>query len=367
MAGIKDVAARAGVSVASVSRVLNESKPVSAETRDRVLAAVRDLNYSIDQRARALRRRKSGTLGLVVAEVRNPFFSEVIHSIEAVAYESNYSLFLCNSNEDAERERFHLRAMQAQRIDGIIILPVTTSGRALLPLIKEQVPVVCLDRRVDDMDLDSVLVDNVAGARLAVSHLVALGHRRIGYIGGRPLTPEFERLAGYRQGLAAHTIPEDPDLVRRGDSLQPSGYTQARALLDLPTPPSAIFVINNPMALGALTAIRERGLRVPRDISVIAFDDAPWSALLDPPLTTIAQPTDMLGTAAARLLLAHIEGQYAGPAQHLVLPPRLIERASTDRAPAAGAARDIRAMAPAEVPARPPRKRRTARSVTAAP
>ena len=108
-------------------------------------------------------------------------------------------------------------------------------------------------------------------------------------------------------------------------------------MLDLPTPPSAIFVINNPMALGALTAIRERGLRVPRDISVIAFDDAPWSALLDPPLTTIAQPTDMLGTAAARLLLARIEGQYAGPAQHIVLPPRLIERASTDRAPAAGA------------------------------
>jgi len=254
MAGIKDVAARAGVSVASVSRVLNESKPVSAETRDRVLAAVRELNYSIDQRARALRRQKSGTLGLVVAEVRNPFFSEVIHSIEAVAYESNYSLFLCNSDEDPERERFHLRAMQAQRIDGIIILPVTTSGRALLPLVKHQVPVVCLDRRVDDMDLDSVLVDNVAGAVMAVSHLVALGHRRIGYIGGRPLTPECERLAGYRQGLAAHTIPEVPDLVRRGDSLQPSGYTQARALLDLPTPPSAIFVINNPMALGALTA-----------------------------------------------------------------------------------------------------------------
>ena len=225
MAGIKDVAARAGVSVASVSRVLNESKPVSAETRDRVLAAVRELNYSIDQRARALRRQKSGTLGLVVAEVRNPFFSEVIHSIEAVAYESNYSLFLCNSDEDPERERFHLRAMQAQRIDGIIILPVTTSGRALLPLVKHQVPVVCLDRRVDDMDLDSVLVDNVAGAVMAVSHLVALGHRRIGYIGGRSLTPECERLAGYRQGRAVRAIPEDPDLVRRGASLQPSGYT----------------------------------------------------------------------------------------------------------------------------------------------
>jgi len=179
---------------------------------------------------------------------------------------------------------------------------VANSGRALLPLVTHQVPVVCLNRRVYDLDLDVALVDNVAGAILAVSHLAALGHRRIGYINGRPVTPGIERLEGYRQGLAAY---------------------------DLPRPPTAIFAINNPMALGALTAIRERGWRVPADISVVAFDDAPWSALLDPPLTTVAQPTDQLGRAAVRLLLERIDGYYDGAARRVVLPPSLIERAST--------------------------------------
>ncbi len=342
MADIKDVAERAGVSVASVSRVLNESKPVTNHTRDRVLAAVRDLNYSIDQRARGLRRRKSGTLGLIVAEVGNPFFAQVIHSIEAVAYQSNHSLFLCNSDEDPERERFHLHAMQAQRIDGIIILPVTNSGDVLLPLLKQQAPVVCLDRRVEDMEIDSVLVDNVAGAMMAVAHLVGLGHRRIGYIGGRLVTPGLERLDGYRRGLMAHGIVEDAELTRQGNSMQESGYREALALLDLSVPPSAIFAINNPMSLGAIAALKERGLRVPHDISVIGFDDAPWSALLDPPLTTIAQPTDELGTAAARLLLERIEGRDDGAVQHVVLAPHLIERASTAHPPVVGAVRPLR-------------------------
>jgi LacI family transcriptional regulator len=333
MASIKQVAARAGVSVASVSRVLNHSKPVADETRDRVLAAVRDLNYSIDQRARGLRRQKSGTLGLVVSDVGNPFFSRVIRSIEAVTYESGHSLFLCNSDEDPERERFHMQVMEAQRIDGVIVLPVTNSGRALLPLLDHDIPVVCLDRGVDDVDLDTVLVDNVTGAALAVAHLIALGRRRIGIIGGRASTPGFERLAGYRQALAAAGIAQDPDLVRHGDFKEEGGCAEALALLNLPEPPTAIFAINHPMTLGALTAIRARGLRVPTDVSVVGFDDTPWAALLDPPLTTIAQPTDELGTAAARLLLERVDRHYAGPARRIVLPPRLVVRASTGPAP----------------------------------
>lgn len=342
MADIKDVAARAGVSVASVSRVLNESKPVSDHTRDRVLAAVHELNYSIDQRARGLRRRRSGTLGLILAEVRNPFFTEVIHSIEDVAYQSNNSLFLCNSDENPERERFYLEIMQAQRIDGIILLPVTNSGAVLSPLLRHDVPIVCLDRRVDDVDLDSVLVDNVAGAMMAVAHLVALGHRRIGYIGGRLVTPGVERLDGFRRGLAAHGLGEHAELIRQGDSMQESGYRETLALLDLDTAPSAVFAINNPMSLGVMAAIKERGLRIPEDISVIGFDDAPWSGLLNPPLTTIAQPTDALGTAAARLLLDRIAGGNTGIAHHLVMQPHLIERASTAPPPVAGLARTWR-------------------------
>ncbi len=336
MADIKDVAARAGVSIASVSRVLNGSKPVTDHTRDRVLAAVHDLNYSIDQRARSLRRQRSGTLGLILAEVRNPFFTQVIHSIEDVAYQSNNSLFLCNSDENPERERFYLELMQAQRIDGIILLPVTSSGDALSPLLRHDVPVVCLDRRVDDVDLDSVLVDNVAGAMMAVEHLVVLGHRRIGYIGGRLVTPGIERLEGFRRGLTAYGLGEHPELIRQGDSMQESGYRETLALLALDVVPSAIFAINNPMSLGVMAAIKERGLRIPQDISVIGFDDAPWSGLLNPPLTTIAQPTDALGTAAARLLLERIEGGDNGAVQHIVMMPHLIKRASTGPPPIAG-------------------------------
>lgn len=331
--GIKDVAAQAGVSIASVSRVLNGSKPVAPETRDRVLAAVQDMHYSIDQRARALRRKQSGTLGLIVAEVRNPFFSEVIGSIEAVAYESNFSLFLCNSDEDPERERLHLQTMRSHRIDGIIILPVTPTAHSLLPLLHHQVPVVCLDRRFDDVELDTVLVDNAAGAAMAVSHLALLGHTRIALIGGRPNTPAIERLAGYRQALAAHGIPEDPELIRQGDSMRVSGYTETKAVLGLSSPPTALFVINNPMALGAYTAIRDAGLCIPGDVSIVGFDDTPWSELLGPPLTTVAQPTDHLGTAAAQLLLQRIARRYTGPAQRITLPPSFIERASTAPAP----------------------------------
>jgi DNA-binding LacI/PurR family transcriptional regulator len=329
MASIKQVAARAGVSVASVSRVLNGSKPVTSETRDLVLAAVRDLNYSIDQRARALRRQESGTLGLIVSDVGNPFFSRVIRSVEAVAYESGRSLFLCNADEDPERERFHLQAMAAQRIDGVIVLPVTNSGRSFLPLVDHDIPVVCLDRGVDDVDLDTVLVDNVAGAALAITHLTALGHQRIAIIGGLASTPGVERMTGYRQALAEARVSVDEDLVRHGDFKEEGGYSEASALLALPTRPTALFVINHPMTIGALMAIRERGLRVPADVSVVGFDDTAWAALLDPPLTTVAQPTDELGTTAARLLLERVDQGYTGPPRRVVLPPHLIERAST--------------------------------------
>jgi LacI family transcriptional regulator len=330
MASIKDVAVRAGVSVASVSRVLNDSKPVSPQTRARVLQAVNDLHYSIDQRARALRRQQSGTLGLVVAEVRNPFFTEAIHSIEAVAYEHNYRLLLCNSDEDPERERLHLEALIAQRIGGIIVMPVTQSGRSLLSAIHHGIPLVCLDRRVEDLEVDSVLVDNIAGVRQAVAHLVALGHRRIGHIGGRVITPTLERLTGYRQELAAWGIAEEEVLVRIGPGvLEDSGYREALALLDLPNPPTAIFVNNSPLALGTLAAVRDRGLHIPEEISVVGFDDAPWSALLDPPLTLVAQPTDALGRAAASLLVERVERRSGTPTRHIVLPPRLVVRAST--------------------------------------
>jgi DNA-binding LacI/PurR family transcriptional regulator len=328
VASIKDVATRAGVSVASVSRVLNESKPVGESTRVRVLAAAEALHYSIDQRARALRRRKSGTLGLIVSDVANPYFPEVIRAIESVAYHSGHDLFLCNSDEDPDRERFYIRAMIAQRIGGIIIVPVTFTSASLGLALRNDIPIVCLDRRVNDVQLDSVLVDNFAGGALAADALVDRGHRRIGAIVATRTTPGNDRLRGFEQRLAERNVPLDARLVRDGEYKQSGGYAAARSMFDLPNRPTGLFVANHPMTLGALHAARDCNLRVPRELSLVAFDDTSWATFLDPPLTTISQPTLELGTAAAELLIDRVEERYVGAARSVVLQPQLMDRAS---------------------------------------
>ena len=328
MASIKDVAARAGVSVASVSRVLNESKPVAEGTRRRVLAAAEALHYSIDQRARALRRRKSGTLGLIVSDVANPYFPEVIRAIESVAYHSGHDLFLCNSDEDPDRERFYIRAMIAQRIGGIIIVPVTFTSASLGLALRNDIPIVCLDRRLNDIQLDTVTVDNRAGGALAADALVDRGHRRIGAIVATRTTPGNDRLRGFEQRLAERGVPLDTELVRDGEYKESGGYAAARSMFELQNRPTGLFVANHPMTLGALHAARACALRVPRDLSLVAFDDTSWATFLDPPLTTISQPTDQLGMAAAELLIDRVEERYTGAARTVVLQPQLMNRAS---------------------------------------
>jgi len=280
MASIRDVAELAGVSIASVSRVLNTSRPVADETRDRVIAAASQLSFSIDQRARGIRTQKSRTLGLVVADVGNPFTAQVLNAIEAVAYRSGYDIFLCNSDEDPDRERLHCGAMMAQRIAGVIVMAASFSGTALAPLLRNGVPIVCLDRKVDDVELDSILVNNDAG------------------------------------GIMAANYKEE------------GGYDETLALLTLKQRPTALFIVNHPMTIGALRAIQDFGLHVPGDVSVLAFDDPAWAPLLAPALSTIRQPTDQLGMRAAQMLIDRVEGRYAGTARSVVLAPRYMERAS---------------------------------------
>ncbi|MBD5657026.1 MAG: LacI family DNA-binding transcriptional regulator [Candidatus Eremiobacteraeota bacterium] len=334
MASITDVAKRAGLSVASVSRVLNETGFVSEQTRQRVMRAAAALAYSIDRRARGLRRQKSGAIGLVVADAENPFFSKIIRAIEEVAYRSKHDLFLCNSNEDVERENFHLLSMHAQRIDGIILLPVGADATSLPAFLGRDIPLVCLDRRLPGADFDLTIVDNRAGAELAVRHFVEAGHRRIAIVTAHDRTVSFERIAGFHDALAAHGIEARAEYVRRGqDARLDSGYTETAALLDLRVPPTAVFVTNQLLALGALKAIRDKNRRVPGEVSLIGFDDAPYAGLLDPPLTTIAQPTNELGRRSAELLLDRVLRGYSGAARSIVLPPTLIARASVGPPP----------------------------------
>lgn len=329
MASITDVAKRAGLSVASVSRVLNGSKPVSEATRERVMRATIALDYSIDRRARALRRQKSGTIGLVVADAENPFFAKIVHAIEEVAYRSKHDLFLCNSNEDEERERLHLLSMHAQRIDGIILLPVGSDATSLPSFLGRDTPLVCLDRRLPGAKFDLAIVDNHAGSALAVGHLVDSGHDRIAIVTAHDRTVSLERIAGYRDALEALGVGERPEYIRRGaDARQGSGYVQTLALLDLKVPPTAIFVTNQLLVLGTLLAIRERGLRIPNDVSLIGFDDTIYAELLDPPLTTIAQPTTDLGRRSAELLLDRVVNGYVGKPRIEIMAPVLVSRFS---------------------------------------
>lgn len=332
---ITDVARLAGVSVASVSRVLNDSDPVADSTRLKVLKAVEDLDFRIDLRARALSRQKSETLGIVVADVSNPFTAQVLKAIDFVARENGYGLMLSDSGEDVERERDNLEAMLAHRIEGIIYLPVTLSGISLRGLIAQDIPVVCLDRYVEDVATDAVIMDNERAGALAAGALVEAGHHRIGVIVAGETTVGRDRLRGFEHELELNGAPLDAHRVRVGDLSLESGREQTRSLFAHADAPTALFVQNHPMALGALLALRELGLRVPADVSVISFDDPSWAQLLEPALTTIRQPTEELGSAAARLLIDRVARRYIEAPRRIVVEPTLVVRGSV--APPSGA------------------------------
>ncbi len=327
-AKITDVARLAGVSVASVSRVLNETDPVADSTRLKVLKAVEDLDFRIDLRARALSRQKSETLGIVVADVSNPFTAQVLKAIDFVTRENGYGLMLSDSGEDIERERDNLEAMLAQRIEGIIYLPVTLSGASLRGLIAQDVPVVCLDRYAEDVATDAVIMDNERAGALAAGALIEAGHLRVGVIVAGETTVGRDRLRGFERELARLGAPLNPGRIRVGNLSLESGREHTFSLCAKRDGPTALFVQNHPMALGALLALRELGLRVPRDVSVISFDDPSWAQLLEPALTTIRQPTHELGSAAAKMLIDRVKRRYVDAPRRIVVEPLLVVRES---------------------------------------
>jgi LacI family transcriptional regulator len=329
MATIKDVAKRARVSVATVSRVLNDNPNVRPELCSRVLEAVKELNYQRDRVARSLRVRTSQIIGLIISDIRNPFFTSVVRGVEDVAYAHGYTLLLCNSDEDPAKESLYIDIMLAEKIAGVIISPVTEVDNYSGVLLQASVPVVAMDRRMRDLDVDTVVVDNVEGACQAVSHLIEQGHHRIGLIGGPPQTTTGrERQKGYQKALTEHGIGLDQNLIKIGDFKQDSGYQMACQLLGMDDPPTAVFTANNLMTLGALNAIHEKGLSIPEDAAIVGFDDMPWALSLAPPLTAVAQPTYELGRIAADLLLRRIADPQR-PIEQICLETTLIVRQSS--------------------------------------
>lgn len=326
---IRQVAALAGVSTATVSRVLARSGRVSADLEDRVRDAARQLNYQPNRAARNLRARQGSTVGVLIPDIQNLFFTAIVRGIDDEVTKFGYTLLLANSDGSAERERVYLDTFRAEGVAGMLAIPSQNDERAFRQFLETGVPLVILDRTVPLPNVDLVSVTNREGAAEAVRHLVSLGHRRIAMLAGMEAhNVGSERKAGYFQALEAAGLDADPSLVKDGAFEREAARNATFELLDLPDPPTAIFSGNNTMSLGVLQAVHERHLAVPGDLSIVGFDDMPWQVAMQPPLTCVAQPTYDIGATAARLLLERI-AEPGRPVRRVVLETSLVIRAST--------------------------------------
>jgi LacI family transcriptional regulator len=336
MSTISDVAQRAGVSAMTVSRVINNSGYVSATTRQRVERAIEELGYVPNALARQLRSKRTKTLALIVSDITNPFFTTIARGVEDVAAPRGFSVMYCNTDESAAEEAKYLHVLIERQVDGVLFVPTRSTGASFRTLRTHRMPVVVLDRRVADRRVDSVRCDSEAGAHALTRHLISLGHRRIAVLTGRrTISTSVDRVAGCRRALEESRLELDDDLVRYGGynfgSLnQADGYQMAREVLaSASCRPTAIFAANNFIAFGAIRALREAGLRVPEDMSVVAFDDLPGDWVLDPFLTVVVQPAYAIGRHATELLLDRIAGDPDAAGQAVVLPFELIIRRSS--------------------------------------
>jgi LacI family transcriptional regulator len=329
MATMKDVARLAGVSIATVSATVNGSAFVSAELRARVTEAIHQLGYAPDGVARSLKKGRTQLIGLIVADITNPFFTELVHVIEAAMQDAGYSVLLCDTDEDFEKEGHYLRILQTHRVDGVILAPTgIAEAYQSLKTLSERLPLVLVDRALPDLGLDAATVDSFAGAYEATSHLLDLGHRKVATVAGpNHLAPARDRLDGFRTALEERGVAVRADFIRSGSFREEEAMGAALGLLSGKDPPSAIFVANNHMMIGVMRAITQLRLNCPRDVSVVGIDDFPWANAFTPRLTVVRQPVEQLGRAAVRLLLARMAGQAPEPTQE-VLRPALVIRDS---------------------------------------
>jgi LacI family transcriptional regulator len=337
---IMDVARAASVHPSTVSRVLNGRAELSLlpETRERVIAAASRLGYRPSALARSLRLRRTFTLGMLVPDITNPFFPPIIKGVEDTAHARGYNLILCNTMDSSEREATYLRVLRERQVDGLLIASSFMADSTIAELRREKFPYVLLNRAPRGGDDLAVLPNNREGTAAAVDHLVGLGHRGIGLVGGPQTTMTGqERLATARAALRRHRLPADDGIVAIAEGFsEEAGYRAARRLLRAGEAPTAIFAANDLIALGTLRAAREAGLEVPKDLSIVGFNDIPLADLFDPPLTTVHVPQQEMGATAASLLIAQLERETIKD-RRVVLDATLVIRGST--APARATAR----------------------------
>lgn len=306
---IREVAKHAGVSPATVSRVLNGTASVTETKRKLVMETITKLGYRPNRLAANLRRQQVQMIGVVVSDIENPHFTQMVRAVEDAAYMKGYRVLLCNTDEDPAKQREYLGVLVAERVAGAIISPTEAKAPEISELIDHGSCVVAFDRPVADRRADAVLAANADAARLATEHLIAAGHKKVGFVGGLAgIETAARRQAGYDQAMAAAGL--EPRVVP-GAFRVAGGQSATKELLGQGA--TAIVVANNLMAVGALRAVRDGGIVVPRDLSLVAIDDPPWAELTDPPLTTLAQPVRAMAEAAAQLLLGRLEGWRARP------------------------------------------------------
>jgi LacI family transcriptional regulator len=326
---IGDVAELAGVSKATVSRVVNSTRSVAPDRAAAVREAVARLGYEPFGPAQALRQTRVRIWTVIIADIENPFFTSVVRGIEDVAHASGRRLVLCNSDGDVDKEASYLDIAIRERMSGVVIAAASTRGSHIDRLLEDGIPVVAIDRRLEGAKVDAVVVDNERGAFEATQHLLDSGYRRVACIAGPAgISTSAERLAGYRAALRRNGIRDDRALVRRGDYREATAYKATNALLDLADPPDALFVTNNLMTVGAVRAIHDRGLEIPGDVGLVGFDDTPVAELTRPTITVVSQPVHEIGRTAAELLL---DADPDRPARDIVLAPSLIIRQSSRR------------------------------------
>ncbi len=348
---IQDVAERAGVSTATVSHVINETRFVREETRLKVLTAIEELHYQPSAIARGLVTNSTQTIGLVISDIANPFFTAVARGVEDEINQYGYHTIFCNTDEAPQREDEYLRLLFARQIDGLIIAPTGVPSERLNRMAAAEIPIVLLDRQMPGLNAPLVNVDNQRGAYEATRYLIELGHRRIAVLMGlETISTQLDRFNGYKQAMEDAGLGVDDSLVVHADprfstnqlnrivpppifltnnQMTPAAFYALQALLDLKDRPSAIFVANNQMTLGTLHALNQRGLCCPNDISLISFDDHDWAPLFSPPLTVVRQPTYELGKTAASLLIKLMAQQPVEPLAPL--PVELVVRQSCTR------------------------------------
>jgi len=329
MVTIKDVARAAGVSPSTVSRALNDSPLIREETKARIRRIAEELGYERNELARGLVMGASGAIGLVIPDITNPFFAEITRGVGEVAHARGYGVILCNTGEDPERERSYIRLLRRKRVDGLILTTVTAEDPYLKTLARSKTPFVLVSRACQVVPAPYVGVDDRLGGRLAVEHLVDLGHRRVGFIGGpQGVQSCVDRLAAFKSVLSERGIPVRGEWIAFSDFTQQAGYRAAKDLLKRGERPTAIFATNDVVALGVLQAADELGIRVPEELSLVGYDDISYASLPRIELTTVAQPSFDMGRIAAEWLISTLAGKRQRRLYRL-LTPKLVVRHTT--------------------------------------